>query len=435
MKTPKIYLKGKLASIFLFTGLLIGFLSCDVMEPDADSVKPQVSIDEETIYVFSDGSAFIDLQEKVKTSGLVRLSVTSTPKHGVLHDMGNGLLQYASHVHNQKVLDLFEFTVFSDGNQILTKDTVFISVENDSTKLPCGIYTVDDRVYGVKKNVTYSINPLLNDKICGYDSTEIELSVYHPYDSFPPYNGIAWVKDNTLFYTAGSTFPGSDKLIYRIVPSADPSKAAYGVVYFNGQSSCNFIVNEDVFRVEKDSVDKVMHLPVFVNDILCDNIASHVVSLAQPPKRGTVMLRENVFIYQISDTVTMDPAYFSDFFFYEVCMEDICRSARVDILVRQDSVFHCEAQLQAYPDTMDISGNNISPIYLDVLSNDVICDTLTSFTITESPPYGDAFISTGSGRKTIGYIRNEGEQKNDSLVYKICKKTECSTAKVFIKNE
>lgn len=433
MKTPKIFSGGKLAPIFLFVGTFIGFFSCDVMEPDADSVNPQISIDEETIYMLSNGTAFIDLNSKVRTNSAVRLSITSTPQYGKLVDMGKGLLQYSSESGNKRIRDAFEFTAFSEDNTVLLKDTIVIVVENDSTNLPCGLYTVNDFVYGVTKNATYHISPLFNDNICGFDSTDLELTILNLADTFPPHHGNAYVQGQTIIYTANNSFDQFDMLIYKVTPSGDPSKAAYGMVYFNAAPVCNFSVKPDTFTFDSDSVTFTLFLPVFDNDTFCDSLSNRIVNIVEPPAKGNAQLGARGFYYKKSTTI--DAANFSDVFFYEVCVSGTCKSARVDIKTRQDSTAQCEAILQAIDDSISISDSTALTLYIDVLKNDVICGSLTMMTISEVPDNGSAFVSTVGDRRMIGYMPNPSMPANDSLAYQICKNTECSTAKVYIKNE
>lgn len=186
MEPSKIDPKRKIASLFLWIGLFATlFYSCDVLEPDADLLESKVSLTEDQLYVLPNNAAFIDLGAKVSTNKPVRFSITSSTRHGNLSDMGNGLLQYTSTSGNRRIQDSFEFTVFSEKNEVIKLDTVIIIVD-DSTHLPCGIFPVNDYVYGVRKNTPVNINVLANDHICGSDSADLIVEVYKPENNFPP---------------------------------------------------------------------------------------------------------------------------------------------------------------------------------------------------------------------------------------------------------
>jgi hypothetical protein len=92
---------------------------------------------------------------------------------------------------------------------------------------------------------------------------------------------------------------------------------------------------------------------------------------------------------------------------------------------------HDACEFRALRDTVDLSGNTIPLIFLDVLYNDEICDGYTSFRITDPPHYGTAYVS--QEHQTIAYERDLLQNKNDSLQYQICNAQECSSAIVYIK--
>ncbi len=140
--------------------------------------------------------------------------------------------------------DGFEVTVFSKNNEILKKDTLVIIVENDSTKLPCSIYPVNDYVYNVTSAVTIDVTA--NDIIC---SSDIIVSVYRPENTFPPYYGTASVSGNKIVYTSGASFLGEDKLMYKVTDANDPSVFSYGMVYITNDSSCNLALADDHLHI------------------------------------------------------------------------------------------------------------------------------------------------------------------------------------------
>lgn len=428
MKTTKIDYLAKIVSTILALSGIVGFLwSCDVMNPDADLLQPTVTIDGDEVFVLSNSSTFIDLTSKVKTNKPVRISITLQTKAGELADLGKGLLHYTPTAGTTQTKDSFGFTVFSERNEVIKEDTVEISIEKDSTHLPCAIFPVDDYVYGARSGTPLRIGVLLNDYICGADSTDLIITIYHPDDSFPPHAGRAEVTGQTVVYTPGEAFENADNIIYRIQSAAEPEKAVYGMIYVAGEQPCQLSVHDDIFAFERDSLSGTVFLPTFYNDSLCDSPVNMRVRISQPPRLGSATLTSEGFTYQLADTSTLSE-YFTDYFLYEVCADAVCESARVEVKVNADSSV---CVLAAIVDTLDISRNTISPIYFDVLYNDQVCEGYSTFTITQSPQYGTAYIS-GS---TIAYERDPLMNKNDSLEYEICNEEKCSRAKAFIKRE
>lgn len=428
MKTTKIdFRTKKVPTFFLLSGIILLFFSCDVMEPDADVLNPKVNTSEDQVFVLSSNSAFIDLNTRIKTNKPVRLNITSPTKHGSLADLGKGLLQYTPTAGKEAVQDAFEFTVFSEKDEIIVVDTVTINIEKDSTDLPCGIFPADDYAYGARKNVPFAIDVLSNDHICGVDSADLVVSIYRPDNTFPPHFGNAEVIGHMVYYTAGSAFEDLDKLIYKVHSAGEPGNAYYGVVYVAGEQPCDFFLKDDIFSFHSDSLSGVLVLPVLQNDSLCQSDNNYRMSIAQQPEFGTANIAGQAIAYEKTDTVIVLPS-FNDYFLYEVCMDGQCQTARVDLKVRKDS---STCVLTALPDIIDLSSNTIPLIYLDVQFNDIICEGYSSFTITSSTQNGSAWISD----KVIAYQRDPLKNKNDSLEYQLCNAARCSRAKVFIKRE
>lgn len=431
MKTTKINLRIKTLSVFLSIGLFILFFSCDVLEPDADVLEPKVSLTGDQIFVLSDGLAFIDLNAKVITNTPVTIRVTSSTRHGELSDLGKGLFQYLPAVGNKKAHDSFEFTVFSEKNEIVRKDTILIIVENDSTHLPCGIFPANDYLYGIKKNQSYVVDVLANDNICGYDSSDLVVGIYKPDSTFLPEYGSAYVSGGKIIYIAHNPFEGQDKLIYKIYPQGQPQQAAFGVVYFTGEPNCRIHAVNDSFIIDTDSTTNAFYLPALANDSLCTALNNYQVHIAQAPQYGNASFNGNGFNYDVYDSIATP--FFNDFFYYELCIDATCSIARVDIKAASDSVYNCVFKAEA--DSMDLSGNDIPLIHLDVLYNDSLCTEITSFTLIQLPHHGSAYTTTISGNKVIAYERNSTIGKNDSLMYQICNTQKCSSARVSIRLE
>jgi hypothetical protein len=421
---------SRLLSIFCVVSLITGcFFSCDVLEPDADVINPDVRIVEDRVFAYSDNATFIDLKSKIQTNQPVMFKVTVPTSSGALTDLGKGLLQYTPAKGNQSFTDAFEFTIFSERNQVIKKDTVFISVEKDSTDLPCGIFPVDDYVY-VRKNVAINIPVLFNDYLCSADSADVVVSLVSGDESFPPYSGTAEVMGKVVVYTAGDQFEGHDKFIYKLHVEGQPENSFYGIVYLSGQTDCDFFrVQDDTFIIDPDSITSLLTLPVLDNDSLCLWRDRYTFQVAERPLFGQVTVLDHMLIYQLDPAVTVKPG-FNEYFRYRICVDSICRTARVDITVRlaPDSCnFH------AAPDSVDISANDNSLIHFNVLSNDALCNGYASFTITEAPSHGHAYASPELN--AIAYQRKPTINKNDSLEYEICNAAKCSRAKVYIKRE
>jgi hypothetical protein len=86
---------------------------------------------------------------------------------------------------------------------------------------------------------------------------------------------------------------------------------------------------------------------------------------------------------------------------------------------------------QAAQDSIDITALSTSIVYIDVLKNDQLCDSLKTFKITRQPLHGTASIDSSTMR--IRYNRIVLE--SDSLQYEICTDRYCSRATAYVKQD
>jgi hypothetical protein len=420
MKAKKMSATRRLSRFFSIISLGIAALSCDVLEPDPDVLEPTANVNGKEIYVLANSPSIVDLNAKLQTNTPVRIALTSQARHGKINDLGKGLLQYTPAVGNARARDGFEFTAYTLNNEVIKRDSIIIFIENDSTNLPCNIYPLADYVYGIDHDPVV-VDVTNNDIICGGN---VVVSIYKPENSSPPYFGQAEVVGNKVRYSPNSTFQGSDKIIYKISTTSDTSRTAYGIVYLSGDSACSFRVEDDLYVFGQYAADSLIVLAVFQNDSLCDSMNQYQVNLKSAPVQGQASLGQNGFNYKVPATVTFP---FSDYFTYEVCVDATCKTARVDIKIKKDSVSFCS--IQAHGDSIDISANNDTLVYLKVLFNDSTCGNLKEFRITKSPLYGTSAVVN----EEISYARNLQVRKDDTLEYEICNDEGCSRAAVYIK--
>jgi len=393
-----------------------------MLESDPDLKTPAVEISEKEIFVLANSPSFIDLNTKLQSNVPASIAISSQTRHGVITDLGNGILQYVPPVGNAKSRDAFEFTVLTASNQILKRDSIVIIIENDSTHLPCNIYPVPDSVY-VLREVPVLINVTKNDVICGGN---VVVSIFKPVNSFPPHFGQAEVQGNRILYSPGSGFNGTDKIIYKLTGATDPSRVAYGIVYLTGNSSssCSFRVADDLYLYGENAKDSLLSLPVFANDSLCEPRSQYQVSLKSQPLYAQATITPNSIQYKVPVSPSLP---FTDSFEYELCINAACKTARVNIRLEKDSLTTCV--LIARQDSIKLAINDASIKYLNVLENDSLCANLTSFKITVPPLYGNSAVVNN----TISYQRTSNPNQDDLLKYEICDTNGCSSAIVLIK--
>ncbi len=318
--------------------LVTVFWSCDVLESDTDIRKPTADITDQQIFARSNNSVLIDLNSKVQANQTVTLAVTSSTRHGDLTDLGKGLLQYSPNAGTSR--DAFTFTVYDQNNDAIKLDSVVIIIEDDSTNLPCNIYPANDYVNRSALQFSVLIDVLNNDIFCGYDSTELKISIYQPdSNSFVyPYAGTAKVLSNSVIeYATGASFAGNDKFIYKVQAKNDPTVFAYGIVYITSTPACTLYLNDDdySFNVDSAAIDAGVFLPVFNNDVLCDSTtsSSYQYSISTEPQFGHASINLNGIQY-VPDSLSTGE-FRMDSLRYEVCNNTKCAKASVLISLKK----------------------------------------------------------------------------------------------------
>ena len=343
MLSTTLRLKPLLKKLALFSMLTL-FYACDVVDHDAAPNGPTVDVVGTEVVILSNGSAYIDLYSKIKTTSSVRLDISSQPRKGDLSEVGTGFLKYSPDQHFTRGRDAFAFSIYDENNHLLKSDSLVIIVEDDSTNLPCGIYPQDDFVYQATGGPV-QVNVLANDILCG-DSANLILEVYRPNNNFPPYAGTATVLSNSVIqYTPGSNFSGSDEFIYKISSASDSSLVGFAVVHISAETQCNFVVNDDTYTINPDSIHydslgvgpahyDTLQLYVLNNDMLCDSAGvGHSFSIIQAPQHGTAYYSNQApigYVYQHSGTSTA----YTDSLVYRVCVDQRCKFGIVKINVQ-----------------------------------------------------------------------------------------------------
>ncbi len=339
MQFPRIYFR-RLRSLAALVALIMSlFIACDVLEDDVSPDTPTVEVTGKEVYALTGNSAYIDLRAMVKTTESIRLTVTAQPTHGRLSDLQKGLLQYTPFNNFKNGRDGFQFSVFSADNKLLLQDTVVIIITPDSTDLPCGIYPVNDYVYGaIAEPVTVPV--LSNDVLCP-DSTNIRLEIYHSAAGFPPFQGTAEVVGNQhIHYTPNAGFSGSDTVIYKVTSRLDTTKVGYGLLVIAAREitppppACEWTLLDDSITINRSIDQDTVFLPIFKNDTLCSNLLSkYVVSIVLPPHNGAIQLNGlNMPRYGITlpDTTSVPK---TDTLVYRICADTVCRQATTVIKI------------------------------------------------------------------------------------------------------
>lgn len=314
--------------------LALCFTACDTLKEDPDVFVDDTGLKNNDVVVSSNRASVIDLNGRIRANRPVTLTVTQPTTKGKLSSLGLGLLRYVPDNRNSYTRDAFEFTVYSESNEILARDTVVIVVEPDSTKLPCGPYPTDDYVYNFHGDHPVTIDVLANDNLCGLDTLDYTLSIFWQGNNTGPRHGDAIVANNKIVYTAGASYTKVDTLLYKI-QSRDLRRIAFGYVYISASTitpPCTFTLRGDTLQINPDTLkaDTVL-LRVLGNDTLCDSLFAYKISIAKAPLYGQARMGWEGVTYTPDNL----PAGTSrtDSLRYQLCRDAVCRQAKVVIKV------------------------------------------------------------------------------------------------------
>ncbi|HTJ53007.1 MAG TPA: Ig-like domain-containing protein [Cyclobacteriaceae bacterium] len=341
-RTNTISLIKIISPMVWLAGFMAMLVSCDTLENDLQ--KPTANVTGTEVHARASNSTIIDLSSKIQTNQKVTLTITRQTTQGTLSSLGKGMLKYQPYKNTTR--DSFGFTIYDEHNTILTEDSVVIIVVKDSTDLPCGIYPADDylTLNSSDSSVTTTearyINVLANDITCGYDSTEIEISIYQPGSGyFPPYQGTAEVENGLVKYTPNASFSGTDEIYYAIHIKNDTAISAIGVVHISEiTNTCKFQLNNDYYSFSKDSIgyDSLMqrgiYLSVLSNDVLgCNNIQLPY-SIVFNPHHGSATISGDLILYKPDSLYAGQ--FRTDSLRYQVCSDSICLQAMTIINIQ-----------------------------------------------------------------------------------------------------
>lgn len=315
------------------------FSACDVLEDD-DPIGggKGVVLDNSDVKMLSRGTAYIDLYARVKTERPIRLDITAEPARGTLRELRTGLLQYQANADFTKGRDFFRVSVYAEDNTLLLEDTVGIVIEDDTTNLPCGIYTRSDSAH-VSGDSTVYIYPLANDLLCG-DTAHYHVEIYQPNNTLPPHYGTATVdaQHNYIIYTPTINPPKDDLIIYKVYDVTDTTRVGYGVIFITATSGpgeqpeqpCQFLLLDDAYTFPADTVltDSLRFRPL-ENDSLCNTSGKYTLSIAKKPTNG----HATAYKSGLMEYMPAEQPYrgLRDSLTYRVCRGDTCRTAKIRI--------------------------------------------------------------------------------------------------------
>jgi uncharacterized repeat protein (TIGR01451 family) len=268
--------------------------------------------------------------------------------------------------------------------------------------------------------------PVTLDVVANDSDPDGNLSIPSIFITTPPTNGTATVDTTTgqSTYTPNPGFTGEDTYVYNICDTEGLCDDA--TVTITIRELTPPIAEDDSATTRQG---EPVNIPILTNDTdpINDPITADQLTVTTPPAFGTVTIDPTTLeaVYTPSDPAYIGP----DQFIYELCNEDGCDPATVDITMSERII------PDAVDDTATTKEN--TPVDLPLLDNDTpgngaAFDTSTLAVVdTAQPQNGTVTIDQTSGVAT--YTPNQGFLGDDTFQYTICNdQSECDTATATI---
>lgn len=215
---------------FLVVTSLLLASSCDLFEPDTLDQDKQVVFHNTEVYILPGKSSIIDFNSLIDISFIdASLVITQQPNRGELRQLESLLFKYSPSDLFTEGQDQFLISVKSEG-KIIKTETITISLIQTLAELPCTLIAIEDKAK-IKVGSSLSANILDNDRICGMDADELQVSIQIE----PKYGVVNMIENSIIMYTPESAFVGHDELIYKLFNKSD-GQISYGILEVTVQS-------------------------------------------------------------------------------------------------------------------------------------------------------------------------------------------------------
>jgi hypothetical protein len=169
-------------------------------------------------------------------------------------------------------------------------------------------------------------------------------------------------------------------------------------------------------------------IDVIANDYSC--LAALSVTINVAPEHGTATIVGNKIQYTPGASFAG-----RDNLLYKAATSDPLMPAGYGMLriTGLDSVSNPNCTPVAIDDLFPKPKNDTTAIFLNVLVNDTVCDSVSTLAITSYPSFGTAWVD--NNLKKIKYRNAPTTNFDDTLRYKFCGPGGCATAKAIIKRQ
>lgn len=226
-----------------FTSIVLSLfviLSCDQFREDFIPTGKQITFNKTEYYILPGSSVVIDLRTIIDHSFIkATLEISENPVRGQLTQLEDLLLKYEPGSEFTQGNDTFTLSLQSDGETV-SNEAIYFIVKPSIEDLPCALFAIQDKV-APQGQASIVIDFLANDRICGVDSADLEMSIYKR-----PSHGNAILSGEEIIYEPEAGFVGEDEIMYQLRQKGRENEIASGQNYYSfGLISISFNPNPE----------------------------------------------------------------------------------------------------------------------------------------------------------------------------------------------
>ena len=293
-------------------------ISCDTFKQDA---IPTQKLDDKNLVVLPNSSAVVNLREGLTSFGTVTVTAAKSPTYGSLMSLNDYVIKYQASGQLSGSTDQFVYNIYDNNNELVGQRTYNVTVANDTSNLPCGMYSFPDSVT-TGENEPITINVLDNDVFCSISKNDLVFGM-----DLPASHGLTEIDYPVIRYYPSTIFRGTDQFVYTLMDKSGVYASAIVTINVGSSGLCPFQAVGDKYDLA-DSAALSYKFPVQLNDRKCNGTVAGF-SIINAPLSGTANIFGDLILYTPSTTATG-----FDSLRYEVCSAATGECSRASVVIK-----------------------------------------------------------------------------------------------------
>ncbi len=416
----------------LFLSLFIIFIfACEKVGEDKDpnivttnQPTPSVSTVESAqsvFYTWQGNDVVVDISTLETVSNISSITIIEQPKYGTAAFTGN-FLYYSP---DESVIEAEDQAVveIKKNNQTTIKEVYSFKIKAKNSDIPCHTGALPDK-FEIDATKPTILDVLENDKLC--DATSLIPSSLKVVVT--PKKGTAIVKNDKIEFLPNANFDkGSDLFVYQFAVKNNEGNTLFrsaictiGIAEKNN-SGCKMILIDDIITIPINFPSDSILIRPLDNDKLCAPANTGKLEIIQNPKFGTILSISNNTIEYKRPKTSPGPGSILDVIEYKFTQNGQVKNATIKIKKQDNNNPNCVSK--AINDEINISITKTKIdlskgfIYINVLSNDVVCGMLKNIKLKDIVIPVNAKLTNENNIGFIKYTPENGKFEKGELTF------------------